>query len=101
MEILLRCTENLPGSYRTQQRLGASTHKHRSVGQSVPLTCLLECLLVWPDDGAEAGKNQRAKSASSFLRSAVVVKGVLAQHEPVATLLDPVSSHLQQQPSFT
>lgn len=65
-----------------------------------PLTCLFVRLLIWPDDGAEAGEDQRAQSAGSFLWSAVVVEGVLAQHEPVPTLLDPVSSHLQQQPAL-
>lgn len=66
----------------------------------VPLTCLLVRLLVWPDDRAEVGEDQRAQSAGSFLWSTVVVEGVLTQHEPVPTLLDPVSSHLQQQPPF-
>lgn len=65
-----------------------------------PLTSLLVGLLVWPDDRAEVGEDQRAQSACSFLRSTVVVEGVLAQHEPVPTLLDPVASHLPQQPPF-
>lgn len=39
----------------------------QSVHQSVTLTCLFVFLLVWPDDRAEAGKDQRAKSAGSFL----------------------------------
>lgn len=59
------------------------------------LTCLFVFLLVWPDDGAETGEDQRAKSARSFLWSAVIIEGILAQNEPVAPLLDPVSSHLQ------
>lgn len=66
----------------------------------VQLTCLLVRLLVWPDDRAEVGEDQRAQSAGSFLWSTVVVERVLTQHEPVPTLLDPVSSHLQQQPPF-
>lgn len=64
----------------------------------VPLTRFLVCLLVWPDDRAEVGEDQRAQSAAAFLRSGVVVEGVLAQHKPVSTLLDPVASHLSQQP---
>lgn len=64
------------------------------------LTCLLVCLLVWPDNRAEVGEDQRSQSAGAFLRSTVVVEGVLAQHEPVPTLLDPVSSYLKQQPPF-
>lgn len=66
----------------------------------VPLTSLLVCLLVWPDDRAEVSEDQSAQSAGSFLWSAVVVQGVLAQHKPVPTLLDPISSHLPQQPPF-
>lgn len=65
---------------------------------SVSLTRLLVGLLIWPDDGAEIGEDQRAQSAGSFLRSAVVVQGVLAQHEPVPALLDPAAAHLPQQP---
>lgn len=64
------------------------------------LTCFLVCLLVWPDNRAEVGEDQRSQSAGAFLRSTVVVEGVLAQHEPVPTLLDPVSSYLKQQPPF-
>lgn len=64
-----------------------------------PLTCLLVGLLVGPDDGAEAGEHQRAQPPRSFLCAAVVVEGVLAQHEPVAPLLDPVPPNLQQQPA--
>lgn len=79
---------NLHRSYWTLQ---AFVHEHES---AVRLTRLLVGLLVWPDDGAEAGEDQRAQSAGSFLWSTVVVQGVLAQHEPVPTLLDPVASHL-------
>lgn len=64
------------------------------------LTSLLVGLFVRPDDGAEAGEDQCAQSAGSFLRSAVVVQGVLAQHKPEPTLLDPVASYLPQQPSW-
>lgn len=70
------------------------------ISPSVPLTCLFVCLLVRPDDGAEVGEDQCAESAGSFLWSTVVVKRVLAQHKPVSTLLDPISSHLQQEPPF-
>lgn len=66
----------------------------------VTLTRLFVCLLVWPDDRAEVVEDQRAQSAGSFLWSTVVIQGVLAQHEPVPTLLDPVASHLPQQPPF-
>lgn len=66
---------------------------------SASLTRLLVGLLVWPDDRAEVGEDQRAQSAGSFLRAAVVVQGVLTQHKPEPTLLDPVASHLPQQPS--
>lgn len=58
------------------------------------LTRLLVGLLVWPDDRAEVGEDQCAQSAGAFLWSAVVVEGVLAQHKPVSTLLDPAASHL-------
>lgn len=66
----------------------------------VLLTCLLERLFVWPNDRAEAGEDQCAQSASAFLWSAVVVKGILAKHKPVATVLYPTASHLSQQPAF-
>lgn len=85
------------------QGLRASIHKCESAMRQpvcVPLTCLLVCLLVWPDDRAEVGEDQCAQSTGSFLWSTVVVEGVLAQHEPVPTLLDPVASHLPQQPPF-
>ena len=70
------------------------------ISPSVPLTCLFVRLLVWPDNGAEVGEDKCAESAGSFLLSTVVVKRVLAQHKPVSTLLDPISSHLQQEPPF-
>lgn len=63
-------------------------------------TCFFVSLLVWPDDGAEAGEDQCTQSAGSFLWSAVIVQGVLAQHKPVTTLLNPCSSHLAEQPPF-
>lgn len=94
---------NVHRSYWTLQRLRVSVHKRESAMRQavcVPLTRLLICLLVWPDDRAEVGEDQRAQSAGSFLWSAVVVEGILAQHEPVPTLLDPVASHLPQQPPF-
>lgn len=75
--------------YKTDPRALDSVH------QSVTLTCLFVFLLVWPDDRAETGKDQRAKPAGSFLRSTVIVQGILAQHKPVPPLLDPVPSHLQ------
>lgn len=64
--------------------------------QQPVLTCLFVGLLIGPDDGTEAGEDQRAQPPGSFLGAAIVVKGVLAQHEPVAPLLDPVPPHLQQ-----
>lgn len=68
----------------------------QTANQQPVLTCLLVGLLIGPDDGAEAGEDQRAQPAGSFLGATVVVEGVLAQYEPVAPLLDPVAPHFQQ-----
>lgn len=81
-------------------QLCISPSEYAYVHTSVSLTRLLVGLLVWPNDRAEVGEDQCAQSAGSFLWSTVVVEGVLAQHKPVPPLLDPVASHLSQQPSF-
>lgn len=94
--------------HRSLRRLQASKHESAMpqadaiiyIHMCQLLTCFLVGLLVGPDDGAEVGEHQRAQSTGSLLRSGVVVEWVLAQHEPVPTLLNPVSSNLPQQPPF-
>lgn len=58
------------------------------------LTSFFVRLLVWPNDGAETGEDQRAQSPSAFLRPGVVVEGIVAQHKPVPTVLYPAATNL-------
>lgn len=78
---------------------GGPTSVSQPANKQPVLTCLFVGLLIRPNDGAETGEDQRAQPAGSFLRAAVVVQRVLAQHEPVAPLLDPVPAHLQEEPA--